>query len=80
MRWLRRSRSGWRWDDGHDAPLAEERERYRVDWTHAGAAHEAIVEAPVAIVPAAHRTAGPTIVTVRQLGTFATSVPSTIII
>lgn len=28
--WTRRSRSGWRWEDGVDAPLGEEREAYRV--------------------------------------------------
>ena len=30
VRWVRRSREGWAWRDGVDAPLAEERERYRV--------------------------------------------------
>jgi hypothetical protein len=28
--WTRRSRAGWRWRDGVDAPLGEERELYRV--------------------------------------------------
>jgi len=28
--WTRRSRIGWRWRDGIDVPLGEERERYRV--------------------------------------------------
>ncbi len=28
--WVRRSRTGWRWVDGIDAPLAEEAERYRL--------------------------------------------------
>ncbi len=31
--WTRRSRGGWGWRDGIDAPLGEEREAYRVDWT-----------------------------------------------
>lgn len=30
VRWTRRSRGGWRWADGSDAPLVEEREAYRV--------------------------------------------------
>jgi hypothetical protein len=30
LRWVRRSRAGWRWTDGGDVPLGEERERYRV--------------------------------------------------
>jgi Putative phage tail protein len=28
--WIRRSRDGWRWNDGVDAPLVEESERYQV--------------------------------------------------
>ncbi|WP_010184833.1 phage tail protein [Sphingomonas sp. PAMC 26605] len=28
--WVRRSRNGWRWIDGVDAPLGEEREAYRI--------------------------------------------------
>lgn len=28
--WVRRSRNGWRWSDGIDVPLGEEREAYRV--------------------------------------------------
>jgi Putative phage tail protein len=31
--WKRRSRDGWRWIDGVDAPLAEERELYRLTLT-----------------------------------------------
>lgn len=30
IEWVRRSRAGWRWIDGVDAPLAEEREAYSV--------------------------------------------------
>lgn len=30
VRWVRRSRLGWAWLDGADAPLAEEFERYRI--------------------------------------------------
>lgn len=30
LRWIRRSRRGWQWLDGTDAPLGEERERYLV--------------------------------------------------
>ncbi len=30
LRWVRRSRAGWRWIDGVDAPLGEEAEAYRV--------------------------------------------------
>lgn len=30
IRWTRRSRNGWSWIDGADAPLGEETERYRL--------------------------------------------------
>ena len=33
VNWVRRSRAGWRWSDGLDAPLGEESERYRVTIT-----------------------------------------------
>lgn len=33
VRWVRRSRNGWRWPDGVDVPLVEEAERYRVTLT-----------------------------------------------
>jgi hypothetical protein len=36
LRWVRRSREGWRWDDAVDVPLAEERALYRVTRTGAG--------------------------------------------
>ena len=34
--WVRRSRAGFGWTDGTDAPLAEDSERYRVELWHAG--------------------------------------------
>jgi hypothetical protein len=42
LRWVRRSRAGWRWTDGGDVPLGEERELYRVT----GSAGAAEVSAP----------------------------------
>lgn len=35
--WIRRSRSGWRWNDGVDVPLGEEQELYHLTLTQAGA-------------------------------------------
>ncbi len=35
-RWVRRSRAGFGWTDGTDAPLAEDSERYRVELWHDG--------------------------------------------
>lgn len=36
LAWTRRSRTGWAWSDGVDAPLGEEDERYVVRIEHAG--------------------------------------------
>jgi hypothetical protein len=80
VRWTRRSRLGWNWEDGRDAPLVEEGERYRVVWDHGGVVEEAILTAPSVLVPASHRSAGPVVLTVRQLGTVADSAPASIII
>lgn len=42
LRWVRRSRTGWRWIDAAETPLGEERELYRVTLTPAGAAPRTI--------------------------------------
>ncbi|MDB5685358.1 MAG: hypothetical protein JWM75_3056 [Sphingomonas bacterium] len=47
VRWVRRSRTGWAWLDGGDAPLGEENERYRLTILHAGLAVRT-VETPIA--------------------------------
>jgi hypothetical protein len=72
--WIRRSRAGWRWLDGVDAPLAEEVERYRVTV----GAREELVTTPAAIVTAAERAAGPVLVTTRQVGTYGESAAASI--
>jgi len=36
--WTRRSRLGWAWRDGADAPLGEEREAYQISWFEGSAA------------------------------------------
>ncbi|URW75458.1 phage tail protein [Sphingomonas donggukensis] len=65
LRWIRRSRSGWRWSDGIDAPLAEEREAYRVEIGSA-----AIETTMAEIAPPA---ASEGIASVRQIGTYGSS-------
>lgn len=64
LRWARRSRAGWRWSDGGDVPLAEERERYRIELADAtletGLPELALTDG---VVPAS----------VRQLGTHGAS-------
>ena len=71
--WVRRSRAGWRWLDRVDAPLGEETQRYRVTIAMAGGVREELTIAPVAVVAAAERAAGPVTVSVRQRGTFGES-------
>jgi hypothetical protein len=81
--WTRRSRLGWLWRDLADAPLAEEREAYRVT-IMAGSAmlRETETGAPSWIYAAADRTADlvasdgePLRIEIRQLGTFGPSHP-----
>lgn len=76
VRWTRRSRAGWLWRDGGDAPLGEEAERYRVTLTAAdGATRERDVAAPwIADVAPGTR------VSVRQRGTWADSLPAIAIV
>lgn len=70
--WVRRSRGGWGWSDGVDAPLGEETERYRVE-VMAGdvVLRSAEVGAPLWTYDAAMRAedAGADAVAVRQVGT-----------
>lgn len=77
--WIRRSRAGWTWSDGGDAPLAEEAERYRATLTR-GARSIAIETAtPSLAVPAATLAAlgtGPVGIAVVQIGTVAASRPA----
>lgn len=78
--WVRRSRAGWRWTDGGDAPLGEERESYRVTVAPAaGPAREVVTDTPAATVLAAERS-GPVAVSVRQAGTHAESLAATIVV
>ena len=77
LRWVRRSRAGWRWIDGADAPLAEEAEGYQVT-AFAGATptHAAFVDTPACTLPAIVRSHGAPRVEVRQRGLFGVSRPA----
>ena len=76
--WVRRSRMGWRWIDGVDAPLGEESERYRVTITPEGGSVRTLdTVTPEASVTAAERAAG-ALVTVRQIGSHGLSPPAAI--
>ncbi|PTQ63870.1 hypothetical protein C8J45_104114 [Sphingomonas sp. PP-CE-3G-477] len=72
VRWTRRSRAGWRWIDGVDAPLAEEREAYRVTIATALGLRDVDVAVPSVSITAAERT-GAVSVVVRQRGMFGES-------
>ncbi|MGU3391560.1 phage tail protein [Sphingomonas sp. M1A8_2b] len=83
VRWVRRSRAGWRWIDGVDAPLAEESEAYRVSIGAGGV--ERTVETAAAFVrltaadlaaadlAAADLATGAIAVTISQRGIFGES-------
>lgn len=78
--WMRRSRTGWAWRDGVDAPLGEEREAYRLTITRGDGVVRTIETAiPGWTYPAGaladDRSAGPVSLAVVQIGTLAASVP-----
>ncbi|MEG8037880.1 hypothetical protein QP166_00410 [Sphingomonas sp. LR60] len=73
VRWVRRSRLGWRWGDDGDAPLGEERERYRVTIGDGTGALVIESDAATLTVPAATLPSLARHVAVCQLGTFAAS-------
>ncbi|WP_420140895.1 phage tail protein [Sphingomonas sp.] len=84
FRWRRRSRTGWAWVDGADAPLGEDVERYRLDLSSAAAARRSIMlDQPLYDYPLAAQDedglASPTTITaaVVQQGTYATSEAAT---
>jgi hypothetical protein len=80
LRWVRRSRAGWRWIDGVDAPLGEESESWRVTVTpEAGPAR--IEEAAAAMVTlSAEDRLGPCTVEVRQAGSHGLSLPAVLLL
>ncbi len=76
IRWIRRSRAGWQWRDGIDAPLGEEQERYAASLSAGGApVRSATLAEPFWILPpeaiAADRAAAggaPLTVSISQIG------------
>lgn len=81
MRWTRRSRLGWRWIDGIDAPLGEESEAYRIAILRNGNEIRIFnVSTPQFIYPhdaeAADRSGGANLhISVAQIGTHGASHP-----
>lgn len=76
LRWIRRSRAGWQWSDRIDVPLAEERERYRVEIdTASGGTRSAATEEPALSLESDALS-----VRVMQIGTHAASPARTIML
>ena len=73
LRWKRRSRIGWSWRDGADAPLGEEREAYRIVVTPPSGAARTIETAAPALALSESDRIGGTMLAVRQIGTLADS-------
>ena len=83
IRWTRRSRAGWTWLDGVDAPLGEEAERYRLTITPSiGVARTVETVGPGYDYGVAEQAedgaagAGSVVVSVAQLGSVAASLPA----
>lgn len=79
INWIRRSRQGFAWIDGVDAPLGEAREQYRVVIASAGGSIEITTEQPsltVAHGDLAPVATGPATVEVTQIGDFGPSHPA----
>lgn len=76
--WVRRSRSGWRWIDGVDSPIAEEGEHYAIDVAGAGTPIQrfATTETGIAVTIPAAADASPIVINVRQRGAYGESPPS----
>lgn len=77
VRWVRRSRIGWDWIDGIDAPLGEEGERYRVTISGAEGPWTIETNEPSLVLTAEERLAVTSVV-VRQIGSNGLSPPTTL--
>jgi hypothetical protein len=82
LSWVRRSRFGWAWLDGADAPLGEEREAYRVTLAADGSqrAWETSEPSLALASPDLAGLDGTLEIEVVQLGTYAASHPARLVI
>jgi hypothetical protein len=84
LRWVRRSRGGWTWVDGIDAPLGEETESYSLTLAGAGFQRRVTVNEPTFLYTASAQAAdgavAPIVVSLVQVGTSGASQPATLII
>ncbi|AIT07592.1 hypothetical protein MC45_15825 [Sphingomonas taxi] len=80
IRWTRRSRGGWIWSDGVDAPLVEEAEAYRLTLTTADGMRRVIeTAAPSLRLAASQRPPAGTTIAIVQQGALAASQPTRIL-
>lgn len=75
LRWTRRSRAGWRWQDGVEAPLGEETEQYRIRIVP-GAGPERVETVTIPELHLPSGLTGPVLVEVRQAGDHGLSQPA----
>ncbi|KQO07945.1 phage tail protein [Sphingomonas sp. Leaf242] len=73
VRWVRRSRAGWRWIDGVDAPLAEESEAYRVTIAAGGVTRTVDTTAPLVTLTDTDLAGGAVSLAISQRGIFGES-------
>ncbi|MGU3316186.1 phage tail protein [Sphingomonas sp. M6A6_1c] len=79
IRWTRRSRAGWAWSDGVDAPLVEEAEAYRLTVTAADGTRRVVeTAAPYLRFAAGERPPAGTTIAIVQQGTLVASQPARI--
>lgn len=83
--WVRRSRVGWQWVDGADAPLGEEQELYRIDLAQSGSIYRTattpspqwIYDATMIAVDHGIGIAGAVTAEIRQVGNYGAGRPAT---
>lgn len=81
VRWTRRSRMGWTWDDGVETPLGETREQYRIRLTGSAQVIERFTAEPTCLFTASEFGsvgAGDVLIAVAQVGDFAASHETTL--
>ena len=78
VRWVRRSRNGWDWVDGVDAPLGEESERYAITLTHADGSVRTVETGEPRLVLSAEERIATTALGVRQIGAHGLSSAATL--
>jgi hypothetical protein len=84
MSWVRRSRGGWLWASGSDTPLGEETERYRLRLSSGSFERTVVLEQSSYVYSveqqAADGVTGALRIEVVQIGTYAASRPSILIV